>query len=170
MRLIVGLGNPGEKYLHNRHNVGFMVVDKITLDKAVQWKFEEKFKAEVARLGDDILVKPQTFMNNSGESVSKIVNFYKIPVENVIVVHDDVDLPFGQVKMQKNAGSAGHKGVESVIYSLGSQNFTRVRLGVGRPENSEIEIEDWVLMNFSDEELIRIQGLILGLIPFLNLE
>lgn len=157
MKLVVGLGNPGDKYRNNRHNIGFILLDRFANDNQLEWKFEKKFEAEIARLKtpdkDLLLVKPQTFMNNSGEAVRKILDFYNIPPKDVLVVHDEIDLPAGTTKMGRGMGSAGHKGVQSLIDHLGANDFERLRVGVGRPENPNIDIEDWVLMDF-DHPLI----------------
>lgn len=156
MKLIVGLGNPGEKYRKVRHNTGFMVLDAVASADFVE---AGKFNALVAKVGETLFVKPQTFMNNSGECVSKLVNFYNISLEDVIVIHDDVDIPLGEVKYQKGRGSAGHKGVESIFTSLGTPDFWRFRVGIGRPLQ-EVLIEDWVLMPFTAEELQKLEEVI----------
>lgn len=179
MKIIVGLGNLGKKYENTRHNVGFLAVDK-ALDyinkyshKNSSFKHEKKFEAEIAetlikwddfengtftmRGVDLVLVKPQTFMNLSGKAIKKIVDFYKIKSsEDLIVIHDDIDLEFGKVKIKNNGSSAGHNGVQSIIDNLGTQNFIRVRIGIGRPENDKIAVEDWVLMKLSDKEIIEL--------------
>jgi PTH1 family peptidyl-tRNA hydrolase len=115
MILIVGLGNPGRKYTKTRHNIGSRIID--ALKKEIS---DEKV----------ILFKPDTFMNNSGKAVREEINYYKIPVENLIVIHDDIDLSFGIIRVSKNVSSAGHKGVQSIIDELGTQDFTRVRIGI----------------------------------------
>jgi peptidyl-tRNA hydrolase, PTH1 family len=150
MKLIVGLGNPGEKYKNTRHNMGFMKVDDMMADlqDRSQWSFEKKFNAEMVKVKDTIFAKPQTFMNNSGDSVSKLVNFYNINLQDLLVVHDDVDLELGKVKEQFGVGSAGHKGVQSIIDALGSQDFWRMRVGIGRPADNKMDLEDWVLGDF----------------------
>jgi len=152
MKLIVGLGNSGDKYLYNRHNVGFMLVDKLAEKLGVKWEDSSKFKAKIAKKDDFILIKPMDFMNNSGEPVSLVMNFYKMLPNELTVVHDDIDLDFEDVKKQLASGSAGHKGVESIISSLGTKEFWRVRVGVGRPVNAQ-SVESFVLSNFSEEEL-----------------
>jgi PTH1 family peptidyl-tRNA hydrolase len=150
MKLVVGLGNPGEKYAKNRHNVGFMVIDEILKQYVAGPQFNKKFDAIVYSLDKNrLLVKPQTFMNASGRAVNRIVNFYKVKPQGLLVVHDDVDLEFGEIKHQFGRGAAGHKGVESVIEALGSDQFNRVRVGVGRP-TGPIEVDDFVLQNFSE--------------------
>lgn len=132
MKLIVGLGNPGDKYTKVRHNLGFMALD--ALHKKMggeQWSLEEKFKAETLKMGDLILVKPTTFMNNSGMAVSALSKYFKINPEGVIIIHDDLDLPLGKIKVRIGGAAAGHHGVESIIKDLGTDQFIRVRLGIG---------------------------------------
>lgn len=158
MKLIVGLGNPGVEYSKNRHNTGFIIANEIAAKNSLSWENSSKFDAEIAVSKDFILVKPQTYMNKSGEAVSKILNFYKIDIEDLLVIHDDVDLQFGEIKKQLGASSAGHKGVESIIEKLSSQEFWRIRVGVGRPEDINIPTEDWVLQNFSDGQLEKIKN------------
>ena len=138
MLLIVGLGNPGKKYEKTRHNVGSRVVGEL----------------KSLNLKDIILVQPTTFMNESGRAVKKITKNYKLKTENLIVVHDDIDLPLGEFKIQKNRGSAGHKGVQSIIDSLGTKDFTRIRIGIKpeqyyRPFRST---EKFVLEKFTKDE------------------
>ena len=135
MKLIVGLGNPGSEYQDTRHNIGFMVIEKLAKElsrEQMSWKEEEKFKALIAKIGDVILVKPITFMNSSGLAVSTIMNFYKCIPSDVWIVHDDIDLPLGKIRIREKGGSAGHRGVESVIMELKTDQFVRFRLGIGR--------------------------------------
>lgn len=159
MKLIVGLGNPGEKYSKTRHNVGFTLLDKYVQEKGLTWKKDKKFKAEIAKDEKVMFAKPQTFMNKSGESVAKMVEYFNIELKDLYVVHDDVDLEFAQVKHHFGRGSAGHKGVQNVMDILKSSDFWRIRVGVGRPENPEIDTDDWVLQNFKDEKLEKILDL-----------
>lgn len=167
MKIIVGLGNPGEKYEKNRHNVGFLIVDSINKIMPLpfsDFSFNKKFNADISeRTLDDkkfIFAKPQTFMNASGESVQKILSYYKLTPEDLIVIHDDLDIEIGNYKIQKDVRSVGHNGVESIINQLGTQNFTRVRVGVekqgGRKERN-IPGEDFVLQNFTSEDLEMIR-------------
>jgi len=152
MKIVVGLGNPGEKYAHMRHNVGFMVVDEILKDYVAGPKYNKKFEAIIYSLDKDrLLAKPQTFMNISGKTVNRVVNFFKIKPEDLLIVHDDVDLEFGEIKHQFGRGAAGHKGVQSIVDSLGSDQFNRVRIGIGRPKDST-EVEKWVLQGFSEDK------------------
>ena len=136
MKLFVGLGNPGAEYAKTKHNVGFMLADKLA-EKLAADNWREKFNALVAETfldGEKILiVKPQTFMNLSGEAVAPIMNFYKICAEDLIVAHDDMDLPLGMIRLRPKGSGGGHHGIESIIRHLGEENFPRVRIGVGRP-------------------------------------
>ena len=158
MKIVVGLGNPGEKYEKHRHNVGFLVLDSLARAQGLDWKLEKKFNAYIAKHDNTLLVKPQTFMNNSGESVSAILNFYKVDAEDLTVVHDDLDLPLFEVKRQFGVGAAGHHGIESIIGRLSTKEFWRVRVGIGRPVNGQSP-EDFVLSNFSGEELEEVSTL-----------
>lgn len=153
--LIVGLGNPGREYKCNRHNVGFMLIDKLAYKLGVTFGRMEsnalvtKTDYMQKRL---TLVKPQTYMNLSGQAVSSLVRFYKVPLTNLIVVYDDVDLPMGTLRMRPSGGAGGHKGVVSILERLGTQDFPRLRIGIGRPPG-RLEAADYVLHDFSKEEL-----------------
>lgn len=147
MKLVVGLGNPGEKYDHTRHNVGFRVLDALDVD----FSFEKKFNAEVARDGDVLFVKPQTFMNNSGEAVRALADYYKIDAADVTVVYDDKDMPFGTVRLRSSGSAGGHNGVRSLIQHLGTTAFARVRIGVAADSPIE-DTADFVLARFTAEE------------------
>lgn len=126
MYLIVGLGNPGEKYLKSRHNAGFIVCDGL----ASQWEYDKYADADVSKSGDIIVVKPQTFMNNSGTSVKVLAKKYSIAPQHIIVIHDDIDLPFGSTKIVFASGPGGHNGVRSIIDQLGTNEFARVKVGI----------------------------------------
>ncbi|MBI2414812.1 aminoacyl-tRNA hydrolase [candidate division WWE3 bacterium] len=170
MKLIVGLGNPGTKYKNNRHNLGFILVDKLARELNCNWKLEDRFKSEMVKYkmkdGEFIfLCKPTTFMNNSGEAISLVKSYFKIEDDDVIVVHDDLDLSFLQKKKQKGASSAGHNGVQSVIDCLGTDEFWRLRVGIGRPLNQDVNSADWVLKDFTDDELLKIKEL--NILPIL---
>lgn len=135
MKLIVGLGNPGDKYRDTRHNIGFMVVDHLAHELGqsnLPWEYSDKFKAEIARVGEIVLVKPQLFMNASGVPVKALVDFYKLSPGDVWVIHDDLDLPIGKIRLRMGGASAGHHGVDSIIRELKSDKFTRFRLGIGK--------------------------------------
>ena len=176
MKLIIGLGNPGDRYQYTRHNFGFVAIDYFQKENNFSaWENAEKFNAEVSRgeinglpsseyFGEArqkiILAKPQTFMNLSGQAVRALTDFYKIPAADILVIHDDIDLPLGVLRLAQNSGSAGHKGVESIIKNLGTQNFARLRLGIKSPETKSfwglfkksLPAEKFVLQNFSAEE------------------
>jgi len=153
MKLVVGLGNPGKKYERCRHNAGFIILDKFSKENKLKWEKSLKFESYIAEYGDLILVKPQTFMNNSGIAVSKILNFYKISPSDIVVIHDDVDLPLGSVKKQRGKNAAGHHGVEDIIEKIGTKDFWRIRVGIGKPDNADMTIDKWVLQNFEDGEI-----------------
>lgn len=152
--LVVGLGNPGREYRETRHNIGFMLVDQMCKELGVTiGKVQAKALIAVDRHAGHrvILAKPQTFMNLSGQSVSGLMRFYKVPVENIIVAHDDLDLPLGTLRIRGGGGSAGQKGVASTIEQLGTQNFARLRLGIGRPPG-QMDAAAYVLQNFHAKE------------------
>lgn len=154
MKLLIGLGNPGKKYENARHNVGFVALEvfrkKYFPDK--KWKKEDKFNAEIILTKDKIIAKPLTFMNNSGEAVSRICQYYKIVPEDVLIVHDDLDILLGEYRLQKGRGAAGHHGVESIIKNLKTQGFWRLRIGIDSPLREEVVDSDFVLLDFSKEE------------------
>ncbi len=160
--LIVGLGNPGEEYKLTRHNVGFMAVDYFAPSDAT-WKKEKNALTTRAQINgvNVILVKPQTFMNNSGESVRPLMQFYKIPIENLIVIHDDMDIKVGNFREKIGGSSAGHNGIKSIDANVGNE-YRRIRIGIGHPRdfNSPIPPVDWVLGKFDDEQLKQIQSVI----------
>jgi len=154
--MIVGLGNPGRQYQHNRHNVGFMVVDRFAQHHGIDLNIKKK-KAVFGRgkcFGQSVvLLKPQTFMNLSGEAVLYLASFLKIKTTDIIVVADDTDLPFGIIRIKSGGGSGGHNGIKSLIYSLKSEDFPRVRFGIGKPPaESEKDLFEYVLENFTPDE------------------
>jgi len=152
LRLIVGLGNPGKKYEQTRHNVGFEILDLLVNDRGWDWTAEKKWKALVARQGSDLIfVKPQTFMNLSGEAVAKIANFFKIDPAEVLVVYDDVDLPIGKIRFRKSGSAGGHNGVKSMIQCLGGDGFPRLKFGIGAAGGQK-QMVGHVLGKFSGEE------------------
>lgn len=164
MWLVVGLGNPEKKYARNRHNVGFMVVDLIRERiGAPEWR--EKWKGvftKGAGFEDELtLLKPMTYMNLSGESVQPATAFLKISAENVVVVHDEIDLPFADVRLKSGGGHAGHNGLRSIIERLGTPDFFRVRVGVGRPPPGDRrDVADWVLSDFDAIESAELSGVL----------
>ncbi len=167
MKLIVGLGNPGKKYERTRHNAGFMAVDRLhtSLQKTGinAWELSTKFNAYISGItinGEKIiLAKPLTYMNRSGETVSLILHFYKMNAPDLIVVHDDKDISFGEIKVQENRGHAGHNGVHSIIEHLGTKNFTRVRLGIADPKKMG-DVGDFVLKKFGIFEKKKLETML----------
>jgi len=152
MKLIVGLGNPGKAYASNRHNVGFHCIDYFARCHRISIR-ERKARAKIGIGEVDekrvVLAKPRTFMNLSGQAVSRLVRQYSVSLEDLVVICDDLDLPLGKVRIRQRGGSAGHKGIESIIESLGSKDFPRIRVGIGRPDGDEIS---YVLSDFTAEE------------------
>src|SRR6266508_187157 len=152
--LLIGLGNPGREYRDNRHNIGFMVIDRLAVRlNARGLKVQSKAIVTTATYEDRrlILAKPQTYMNLSGQSVQGLANFYKLPLENLLVAHDDLDLPFGTIRMRPGGGAGGQKGVASTIERLGTKDFARLRLGIGRPPG-RMDPSAYVLQDFSRDE------------------
>lgn len=168
MRLVVGLGNPGEKYQNVRHNLGFFALDEYVkkMDSG-SWIMDSKFKAEIIKNEDLIFAKPQTYMNNSGLAVKLLATYYKIPTTDVIVVYDELDLPLGKIKVRMGGAAAGHHGVESIISALGTDQFIRVRLGIGNLKTQSAEhkathvsAEKFVLDSFIHSEKSQVKHMI----------
>lgn len=172
--LIVGLGNPGSKYRQNRHNIGFMVVNHLAEKIHIPLRRVE-FRALIGKGEIDsqqcILAKPQTFMNESGKSVGPLMRFYRIPQERLLVVHDDLDLPYGTLRLRPTGGTGGQKGMESIIAQLGSQDFARLRMGIGRPPG-RMDPRDYVLHDFDppqQEDLpIVLETAVKAILTFFN--
>jgi len=160
MKLIVGLGNPGSEYTNTRHNAGFLAIDRIADKTSAIFSANKKFFAEIAevKLGRKklILLKPQTFMNESGKSVQAAAVFYKISPADIVIIHDDKDIALGEYRIQQNRSSAGHNGVQSIIERLGSQNFTRLRLGI-KPEKQIADTADFVLGRLTKDEKTNLE-------------
>ena len=152
MKLIVGLGNPGLKYENTRHNVGFMVLNAFAEKANLKFKHKREFKGEVYISKDFILLKPQTFMNLSGESVRLVANFYKIQPEDILVICDDFNIPFLKLRLRMKGSAGGHNGLKSIIQNLSSEEFRRLRIGLGLP-NENYDVIDYVLSKFSKEDL-----------------
>lgn len=154
--LIVGLGNPGRQYELTRHNAGFLFADLLA-DKNNANISKIQFKSVTASIDVGghkcLLMKPQTFMNNSGEAVKQAASFYKIPPERIIVVFDDISLPCGKLRIRRKGSAGGHNGIKSIIYHLNSDNFPRVKLGVGEKPHPDYDLADWVLSNFKKDEI-----------------
>ena len=166
MILIVGLGNIGEKYAQSRHNLGFMVLDELAekmlpLAKT-KWQENKKFNSQFIRIDPQtILVKPQTMMNASGFAVAKMANFYHIEPAEMWVIHDDVDLPLGKIKIRLGGGSGGHRGIDSMIEQLGTDKFVRFRLGIGEANRGKDRLlEKYVLENFTSNETSKVRQMI----------
>jgi peptidyl-tRNA hydrolase, PTH1 family len=168
MKLIVGLGNPEDKYMGTRHNLGFLVLDEFRRKLNLgEWSLEKKLKSEVIKNGELILARPQTYMNNSGMGVSALAKYYKVEPEDVVIIHDELDLHRGQIKLRMGGAAAGHHGVESVIDALGTDKFIRLRLGIGnwRTEGAEksadkIGTEKYVLEPFTQKESSDVKKMI----------
>jgi PTH1 family peptidyl-tRNA hydrolase len=162
MYLILGLGNPGRRYQFTRHNIGFMVLEKI----AAQWEVDLKQKSfdalwnrgKIAGI-NVLLALPQTYMNLSGNAARKLLAYFKMDISNLIVIHDDLDLPFGKLRLKTGGGDAGHKGLKSITTCLGSADFMRVRMGIGKPSDKS-RVEDYVLERFGSEEAAMLQQII----------
>lgn len=154
--LIAGLGNPGSEYAQTRHNAGFLAVERIGAKYRAEWRRESRFDARVARVAmgssKAVLCEPQTFMNCSGEAIAPLAAFYKIPADRVLVLVDDADLPFGQIRLRAEGSSGGHHGLESIEKHLGVRSFPRLRIGIGRGERQVREITGHVLGRFADDE------------------
>ena len=160
MWLFVGLGNPGDKYVRNRHNIGFMVIDEIA-DGAIAFPpMKKKFEAQIseAKSGTSkiLLVKPQTYMNESGRSVGAAAKFYKIPADRIVVFHDELDLKPGEVRFKKGGGNAGHNGLKSIQAHLGTPDFWRVRIGIGHP-GEKSKVSNYVLNDFAKSDQIWLE-------------
>ena len=168
--LVIGLGNPGKEYEKNRHNVGFMAVD-LAIEK---FGFSgKKIKSNAVVVEGDfegnkiIFVKPQTFMNLSGQAVSSLFRFYKLPINHVVVIHDDIDLPFGTIRIRPGGGAGGQKGVASIIQQLGEPGFARLRIGIGRPPG-RMDAATYVLKNFQKEEINEIPFILENIVEALK--
>lgn len=167
MKLIVGLGNPGAEYARTKHNVGWMFVDALADKLGIAgWKDKEKGQVAEAYIGTEkvLLVKPMTYMNNSGECVGPLMRWFKLEPEDVLVVHDDMDIPAGTIRIRKKGSAGGHNGIKSLIAHLGSEKFGRVRIGVGRPQPGR-DVISHVLNGFPPEEVPKIQEAIQYLLP-----
>jgi len=155
MKLIVGLGNKGKEYKNTRHNVGFIFLDYFADELKIKWKEKNKFAVFTKKNINNekvIFSKPLTYMNLSGKAVYFFVQKYKINISDLLVIHDDIDLPFSKIKIKKGGGDAGHNGIKSIIQELNDNNFSRVRIGIGKPEEKD-KVVDYVLDSFSKSEL-----------------
>lgn len=163
MKLIVGLGNIGDKYVFTRHNVGFMLIDSIALNSNLTFRENSRLKSIMTNLRtgveDYLLIKPITFMNLSGEAVRAVMDYYKIPVEDVLIVYDDISLELGKIRFRANGSDGGHNGIKSVIKHLGTSNVARLKIGIGPQPNLPSEV--FVLQNFSKDELENLKTVLL---------
>lgn len=162
MKLVIALGNPGREYEMTRHNAGWLALDKLIEVEKLSGKMLPKAQAEVFDFKVDrekvLLAKPQTFMNNSGVAAVALMKFYKLTNKNIIVIHDDKDIPVGEIRVQTDRGAAGHNGIKSLIENLGTKNFTRIRIGVGPIDKEKIQvISNFVLNKFTKEEFKLLQ-------------
>ncbi len=162
---MVGLGNPGSKYEFTRHNIGFRTVDSLAQDIEVEFKKVKSYYSLISRgmINNQkvILIKPQTFMNLSGRAVSKVVSYYKIPLQDLLIVYDDLNLELGQVRIRKKGSAGGHKGIESIMQYLNSEEIPRLRIGIGNPSvNFNFNCMSYVLSNFNNDEKDKIEELI----------
>lgn len=151
MKLVVGLGNPGKKYKNTKHNVGFMSLDFYANKVNATFKKDNKFSGEWLKTGGLILLKPHTFMNLSGDSIQKMMRFYDIDVEDILVIYDDLSLPFGKLRLREQGSAGGHNGIKSVIQHVKTNEFKRIKFGIDR--NDLLDTKDYVLSNFSKKEL-----------------
>lgn len=154
MKCFIGLGNPGKKYTNTRHNIGFLVVDELAKRNQLQLskhKFKCDYESEMLHQEKVLYVQPQTYMNLSGEGIRPLLDFYKISVEDIVVIYDDLDLPVGKIRLREKGGHGGHNGIRSLIDHLGTKDFKRIRVGIGRPTNAQ-PIVNYVLQPFAKSE------------------
>ena len=159
MYLVIGLGNPEEEYSKTRHNMGFDAINKISTQYSVKVnksKFQGLYDTVIIEGQKVMLIKPQTYMNLSGESVKKFVDFYKIPKEKIIIIYDDMDIEPGKIKIRKKGGAGGHNGMKSIINMLGTEEFARIRIGIGRPTHNGDEI-NYVIGAIPEEEILKLE-------------
>ena len=158
MRLVVGLGNPGKDYAKSKHNIGFMILDSYAMLKGLKFKKETKFQGEWIKFQDTILLKPKTYMNNSGISVQTVMKFFQINPNDILVISDDLDLPFGKVRLREKGSAGGHNGLKSIIALVGTQNFCRMRFGIDRDDN---EVVDYVLSKLTKDQSKQLKDLLI---------
>lgn len=158
MKLIAGLGNIGDKYVFTRHNAGFMLIDSIALNSNLTFRENTRLKSLITNIGDTLLIKPTTFMNLSGEAVRAVIDYYKISIEDILIVYDDLSLELGKIRFRANGSDGGHNGIKSIIKHLGTNNIARLKIGIGPQPNIPSEV--FVLQNFSKEELENLKGVL----------
>lgn len=164
MFVVVGLGNPGKEYINTRHNIGFDTIDLLANRNNIKInkiKFKSVYGEGIIGSEKVLLVKPQTYMNNSGMAVLDVYNYYKMPLENILVIVDDVDIEFGTIRIRKKGSDGGHNGLKSIIYQLGSQDFPRIKIGIGKRKEGQ-DLADFVLSKFSKDEKPRIEEAVLN--------
>ncbi|MCL8212804.1 aminoacyl-tRNA hydrolase [Mesoplasma whartonense] len=170
MKVVVGLGNPGSEYANTRHNAGFLAVD-VLLEKYGWEKTKNEFNGEVYFSqvnGEKVyFLKPLTFMNNSGQAIQALMNYYKVPLTDLIVLYDEKDFPLGRAQFKEQGSSGGHNGIKSIVQSLNSQGFKRLRIGIGQPQ-AHYSLVDWVLSKFSKDELARLKSTVNQVVMFLE--
>ncbi|MBU1427861.1 aminoacyl-tRNA hydrolase [bacterium] len=166
MKIVVGLGNPGSKYEFTRHNIGFRIVDNLARDMETEFKKAKSYYSLISRgmINNHkvILVKPQTFMNLSGRAVNRVVSYYKIPLQDLLIVYDDLNLELGKIRIRKRGSAGGHKGMESIMQYLNSEDIPRLRIGIGNPSsvNFNFDYVSYVLSNFNNNEKDKIEEVI----------
>ncbi len=154
MKLVVGLGNPGKKYAKTRHNIGFLCLDAFAHEQGLSFSYEKKFIGEVAKHKSTYLLKPHTYMNNSGNAVQRIMDYYDIDTEDILVIYDDLDLPTAKIRIRYKGSAGGHKGIRSIMSALGTQAFKRIKFGIDKP--SRMPTPDYVLSSFAKAEGDRV--------------
>lgn len=152
MKLVVGLGNPGKKYSKTKHNIGFISLDHYTDTNNLKLKKERKFHGKSLKIGDLVLLKPQTFMNNSGISIKAVMDYYNIDIWDILIIYDDLDLPLGKTRLREKGSAGGHNGIKSIISHIKTEEFKRVRVGIDK--NPLIETKNYVLSSFNKKEQI----------------
>ena len=172
IKLIVGLGNPGQKYSKTRHNAGFLFLDQLAEEESVGFLYQSRFFGDVAEInkgaGKLYLLKPVTFMNRSGQSVSSMMKYYKLVPEEVLVVHDELDFDVGTLRLKSGGGHGGHNGLRDIISSIGTKDFKRLRVGIGRSESGKA-VADYVLSSFSKNDMLCVKELFFDFIKYLPL-
>lgn len=163
MKVIVGLGNPGDRYSLTKHNVGYIIVDMLAAKVGASFKYENKFKSQISQINYEgekvLLVKPETFMNLSGEALRALSDFYKLSNKDFLVVYDDVSMDLGSVRLRDKGSDGGHNGIKSIIFHLKTQEFDRMKIGIG-PQPHEMPLEAYVLQNFSKDQIEKLKEVV----------
>ncbi len=160
MKLVIGLGNIGKNYQKNRHNIGFMALDSFAKSQDVDFKTDTKMQAEICKVGGILIAKPTTMMNSSGQAVRAITDYYKIESEDVLIVYDEIDLPFETIRVRGEGGSGGHNGIKSIIAHLNTDQFKRIRIGIRNEKTDKKSASKFVLSNFSRKEAKQIDKIL----------